>query len=40
MLLFVSIFKWNDIVSKVIVQFVVIIGNYVLSKLFIFKKED
>ena len=30
----------NDIVSKVVISVVVIILNYVFSKLFIFKKSD
>ncbi len=40
MMLFVSIFKINDMVSKIILQFVVLALNYVFSKIFIFKKEE
>lgn len=39
MYLFVDIFTINDIISKIIVQIVVIILNYVFSKLFIFQKK-
>lgn len=38
MYLFVSLFKINDLISKIIVNVVVIILNYVFSKLIIFKK--
>lgn len=38
MWLFVEIFNINDYVSKAILAILVIIINYVLSKLFIFKK--
>lgn len=37
MILFVSIFKINDMVSKVILQVVVLVLNYIFSKLFVFK---
>lgn len=30
----------NDIIAKLIVQVIVVVMNYVLSKLFIFKKKD
>lgn len=39
MILFVKKLFINDIISKIIVQIVVIIGNYILSKLFVFKKK-
>lgn len=39
MMLFVSVLKINDMVSKIILQIVVLVLNYVLSKLFVFKKD-
>lgn len=39
MALFVSIMHINDMVSKIILQFVVLITNYLLSKLFVFRKS-
>lgn len=36
----VSILKFNDKIVKLISQVVVVIGNYVFSKLFVFKKTD
>lgn len=38
MILFVKSLNMNDMIAKVIVQIVVIIGNYLISKLFVFKK--
>ena len=38
MILFVKILNMNDMIAKVIVQVVVIIGNYLISKLLVFKK--
>lgn len=38
MILFVNYIGISDLVSKIIVQIVVVIGNYVISKLFVFKK--
>ncbi len=35
----VTILKGNDKIIKIISQIIVIIGNYILSKLFVFKKE-
>ena len=37
--LMVKIFKINDVLSKLVTQVIVIILNYVLSKLFVFKKK-
>lgn len=37
--LMVKILKLNDIISKVITQVIVVVVNYVISKLVIFKKE-
>ncbi len=36
----VSILKYNDKIIKLISQVVVIVGNYIFSKLFVFKKTD
>lgn len=38
MYVLVSVLKLDDMLVKIIVQFVVIVLNYVLSKLFVFKK--
>ena len=40
MALMVSLLHWNDAISKIIVQVLVVLANYVFSKLFIFKKKD
>lgn len=39
MLLFVNVINMNDLISKVIVQFVVIVGNYIISKMIVFRKR-
>ena len=39
MFLMVTILSWSDIIAKIIVAVVVIIMNYVFSKLFIFKDK-
>ena len=39
MYIFVTKFSFNDKFVKIIVQIVVIIGNYLLSKFFVFKKN-
>lgn len=39
MYLLIDVFKWNDLLSKVLANIFVIIINYVFSKLFIFKKR-
>lgn len=39
MIVFIDFVKLNKMISKVIVNVVVVILNYVLSKLFIFRKE-
>lgn len=39
MYLLVDMIKMDDIVAKIIVQIIVIVMNYVFSKLFIFKKK-
>lgn len=38
MYILVTLLNLNDMISKIIVQFIVIVLNYVLSKLFVFKK--
>ncbi len=40
MFIFVSCLKYNDTITKLIVQILVIIANYVLSKMLVFKKES
>lgn len=37
MILFVSVFKINDMISKIILQVVILVLNYIFSKLFVFK---
>ncbi len=39
MFLFITIMSINEMLSKIIVQFVIVVLNYVLSKLFVFKKK-
>jgi HAD superfamily phosphoserine phosphatase-like hydrolase len=39
MVLFVDCFRIDDLISKVIVQFVILVCNYLLSKLIVFKKK-
>lgn len=38
MFLFVTILKGNDTIGKLVSQVMVIIGNYIFSKIFVFKK--
>ena len=38
MYLLIDVFKWNDLLSKIITNVFVIIINYIFSKVFIFKK--
>ena len=40
MYVFVELISIDDMISKVIVQVIVIVLNYVFSKLFVFKKES
>lgn len=40
MYLFVEIFSVDDMISKLIVQFIVIVLNYLFSKLFVFNKKS
>lgn len=39
MLIFVTLFSWNDKLVKLLSQVLVIIINYITSKLFVFKKQ-
>ena len=39
MIVFVSILNINDMISKIILQVIVLITNYLLSKLFVFRKK-
>ena len=39
MFLMVTVLSWSELVSKIIVGVVVIVMNYVFSKLFIFKNK-
>lgn len=39
MFIMVTLLKMNDKIAKLVVQVVVTIGNYILSKLFVFKKN-
>ena len=39
MFVMVTLLKWNDFVAKLIVQVIVVILNYVFSKLLIFKNK-
>lgn len=39
MYLLIDVFKWNDLLSKILTNIFVIIINYIFSKLFIFKKR-
>ena len=40
MCLFVELFNIDDMISKVIVQLIVVALNYIFSKLFVFKKKS
>lgn len=40
MALFVSVWKINDKISKIMVQFIVFVLNYVFSKFIVFRKND
>ena len=39
MFILVTLLTFNDKISKIIAQIIVIIGNYIISKLFVFKKN-
>ena len=39
MFLLVTLFRMNDKIAKVIVQVIVIVGNYIISKFFVFNKK-
>ena len=36
--LFVGMWSWNDFISKIIIQIIVVILNYIVSKLIVFRK--
>ena len=40
MLILTSLLKINDRIAKIIVQFIIVVLNYITSKLFVFKKKD
>lgn len=40
MYIFVSLLSYNDKIIKILVQIIIIILNYILSKLLVFKKND
>ena len=40
MAIFVSILGINDKISKIMVQFIVFVLNYVFSKFFVFRKSE
>jgi len=40
MFIFVKLLKINDMVVKIFIQVIVIVLNYILSKLYVFKKEN
>ena len=39
MLIFVNVLGFNDKIMKIISQVIVIVSNYILSKVFVFKEE-
>ena len=39
LLVFVTILGWNAVVIKIAAQVLVLVGNYIISKLFIFRKK-
>ena len=40
MFIIVPLCSLNDMIGKIVSQIVVTVGNYIISKLFVFKKED
>ena len=40
MFILTSIFKINDRIAKIIVQFIIVVLNYITSKIYVFKKKD
>ncbi|GAA4296419.1 GtrA family protein [Anaerocolumna aminovalerica] len=38
--IFVNLLQFNDFISKILIQFVVLVLNYVFSKLIVFKTEN
>ena len=39
MYILVKLIKFDDLISKILVQFIIVILNYILSKIFVFKKR-
>lgn len=39
MFIMVTLCNFNDKISKILAQIIVVIGNYIISKLFVFKKK-
>lgn len=39
MYIMISLFKWNDLLAKIIANIIVIILNYIFSKVFVFRSE-
>lgn len=37
MFLFIGIFLWNDLISKIIINIIVVIVNYIISKVIVFE---
>lgn len=40
MILLIDVLQMNDLLAKIITQVVVVVANYLFSKLFIFKRKD
>ena len=38
MFILTAIFKINDKIAKILVQFIIVVLNYLFSKIFVFKK--
>ena len=40
MFILVDVFLFSDKISKILVQFIIVILNYIFSKIFVFKRKD
>lgn len=40
MFLLVSVLKYNDKICKILVQFIILVSNYIISKFIVFKKRN
>ena len=40
MALLVSVIHMNDKIAKILVQFLIVVANYLFSKFFVFRKKD